>query len=68
MRIYTMPKHARTETSAYITLPEHSRITVLRVYRRMRDSGINSSWARWHAVDLIGVGMHNARYSFEESK
>lgn len=64
MRIYTMPKYARTETSVYITLPEHSRITVLRVYRRLRNAGIEANWSRWHVVDLIGVGMHDAQFVF----
>jgi hypothetical protein len=68
MRIYTMPRHMRVHDIVHITVRDEHHRTVIRIYRRLRESGINSNWARWHVVDLIGVGMYDARYSFEESK
>lgn len=68
MNIKTMPRHMRSYDQVHIIVPEIHRRTIHRIYRRLRESGINSNWARWHIIDLVGVGMSDSYYSFEENK
>ncbi len=63
MRICTMPPHSRTTNKLYILVSESDRRLVLHAYWRLRRKGLNSNWARWTVVDLLGAGMES-NYDF----